>query len=118
MGGCQNCGPFWGTLNDRCRIIIGTQKGTIILTTTYMVLMKFLGGLLGSVLGYEGSATVLCGFLDGGVFLLRGFLLTRQGRCPGHFRPKTQTSYTSLLTQPFLIPCRIYCISKCKRTGY
>ena len=34
MGGCQNYGPFLGTLNIRCRIIIGTQKGTIILTTT------------------------------------------------------------------------------------
>ena len=33
MGGCQNYGPFWGTLNIRGRIIIGTQKGTIILTT-------------------------------------------------------------------------------------
>ena len=28
--------PFWGTLNNRCRIILGTQKGTIILTTTYI----------------------------------------------------------------------------------
>ena len=36
MGGCQNYGPFWGSLNNRCRIIIGTQKGTIILTTTHM----------------------------------------------------------------------------------
>ena len=27
---------FWGTLNNRCRIIIGTQKGTIILTTTHI----------------------------------------------------------------------------------
>ena len=27
--------PFWGTLNIRGRIIIGTQKGTIILTTTH-----------------------------------------------------------------------------------
>ena len=26
--------PFWGTLNNRCRITIGTQKGTLILTTT------------------------------------------------------------------------------------
>ena len=26
--------PFGGTLNIRCRIIVGTQKGTIILTTT------------------------------------------------------------------------------------
>ena len=37
MGGCQNYGPFLGTLNIRCRIIIGIQKGTIILTTTKMV---------------------------------------------------------------------------------
>ena len=37
MGGCQNYGPFLGTLNNRCRIIIGTQKGTIILTTTHNV---------------------------------------------------------------------------------
>ena len=29
--------PFWGTLNIRCRIIIRTQKGTLILTTTHMV---------------------------------------------------------------------------------
>ena len=36
MGGCQNYGPFLGTLNIRCRIIIGIQKGTIILTTTYI----------------------------------------------------------------------------------
>ena len=31
MGGCQKDGPFLGTLNIRCRIIMGTQKGTIIL---------------------------------------------------------------------------------------
>ena len=36
MGGCQNYGPFLGTLNIRGRIIIGTQKGTIILTTSHM----------------------------------------------------------------------------------
>ena len=36
MGGCQNYGPFLGTLNIRRRIIIGTQKGTIILTTTHI----------------------------------------------------------------------------------
>ena len=36
MSGCQNYGPFLGTLNIRCRIIIGIQKGTIILTTTQM----------------------------------------------------------------------------------
>ena len=34
VGGCQNYGPFLGTLNIRCRIIIGTQKGTNIFTTT------------------------------------------------------------------------------------
>ena len=27
MGGFQNDGPFLGTLNIRCRIIIGIQKG-------------------------------------------------------------------------------------------
>ena len=36
MGGCQNDGPFLGTLNIRCRTIIGTQTGTIILTTTHI----------------------------------------------------------------------------------
>ena len=36
MGGCQNYGPFLGTLINSCRIIIGTQKGTIILTTTHI----------------------------------------------------------------------------------
>ena len=40
MGGCQNYGPFLGTLNIRGRIIIGTQKGTIILTTTHIITMK------------------------------------------------------------------------------
>ena len=28
--------PFWGTLNNRCRIILGTQQGTLILTTTHI----------------------------------------------------------------------------------
>ena len=38
MGSCQNYGPFLGTLNNRCRTIIGTQKGAIILTTTHIFL--------------------------------------------------------------------------------
>ena len=36
MGGCQNYGPLLGPLNTWCRIIIGTHKGSIILTTTHM----------------------------------------------------------------------------------
>ena len=36
LGGCQNYGPFLGTLNIRCRTISRTQKGTIILTTTHL----------------------------------------------------------------------------------
>ena len=36
MGGCQNYDPFLGTLNIRCHVIMGIQKGTIILTTTLM----------------------------------------------------------------------------------
>ena len=34
MGGCQKYVPFLGTLNIRCRIILGIQKATIMLTTT------------------------------------------------------------------------------------
>ena len=45
MGGCQNCGPFLGTQNIRCRIITGTEKGTIILTTTHMGVMSKVAGL-------------------------------------------------------------------------
>ena len=37
MGGCQNYGPLLGPLNTRCRIILRTQKGTIILATIHMV---------------------------------------------------------------------------------
>ena len=37
VGSCQNYGPFLGTLNNRCRIIIRTQKGTLILTTTHVL---------------------------------------------------------------------------------
>ena len=40
MGGCQNCGPFLGTLNIRCRTIIGVQKRTIILTTTHIATLQ------------------------------------------------------------------------------
>ena len=36
MGGCLNYGPLLGTVNIRCRIMIGTPKGTIILTTTHI----------------------------------------------------------------------------------
>ena len=42
MGGCQNYGPFLGTLNIRGRIIMGIQKGTIILTTTHMYIYIYL----------------------------------------------------------------------------
>ena len=41
MGGCQNYDPFLGTLNLRCRTIIGIQKGTIILTTTHIGVLGF-----------------------------------------------------------------------------
>ena len=40
MGGCQNYGPLLGTLNIRCRIITGIQRGTIILKTTHMSKQK------------------------------------------------------------------------------
>ena len=34
MGGCQNYGPFLGAYYNTAPIIAGTQKGTLILTTT------------------------------------------------------------------------------------
>ena len=37
MGGYQNYGPLLGPLNNRCRVILRTQKGTIVLITTQMV---------------------------------------------------------------------------------
>ena len=37
VGDCQNYGPFLGTLNIRCRIVIGIQKGTIILTSAHVL---------------------------------------------------------------------------------
>ena len=46
MGGCQNYRPFLGTQNIRCRIILGTQKGTIILTATHNWSLKFVSNLL------------------------------------------------------------------------
>ena len=36
MGGCQNYGPLLGPRNTECRIVIRTQKGTFLLTTTHM----------------------------------------------------------------------------------
>ena len=59
MGGCQNYGPFLGTLNTRCRIITGIQKGTIIiiLTTTHMSYSRYIpyihgrGSVLGNIFG-------------------------------------------------------------------
>ena len=34
-------GPVLGTLNNRCRIILRTQKGTLILTTTQVAQVDF-----------------------------------------------------------------------------
>ena len=36
MGGCQNYGSLLGPLNTRCRVILRTQKGTMILSTTHI----------------------------------------------------------------------------------
>ena len=36
-GWLSKLGSLLGTLNNRCRIIIGTPKGTIILTTTHII---------------------------------------------------------------------------------
>ena len=49
MGGCQNYDPFLDTLNSRCRIIIGIQKGIRILTATHI------GFWEGTIKGYTSS---------------------------------------------------------------
>ena len=41
--------PFLDTLTNKCRLILGIQKGTIILTTTHMV-----RGVLGVRVGVQG----------------------------------------------------------------
>ena len=41
VGGCQKYGPLWGRLNTRCRILLRTQEGTIILTITHVFHMTF-----------------------------------------------------------------------------
>ena len=62
MGGCQNYGPFLGTLNIRCRIIIGTQKGTIILTTAHMGALKNSGSLCRSFFHNKNHKVLGLGF--------------------------------------------------------
>ena len=67
MGSCQNDGPFLGTLNIRCRIIIRTQKGTIILTTIhiyiYTTIME-LGPRRPSPLWLLGSNSIIVVCMD------------------------------------------------------
>ena len=65
VGSCQNYGPFLDTLDIRCRIIIGTQKGTLILTTTHVVAVVCFGCRFGfSLATFEfnciGFAFFLC----------------------------------------------------------
>ena len=54
MGGCQNYGPFLGPYYNTAPNIYGTQKGTIILTTTHIncSLNSLKGGLYGRL--YRG----------------------------------------------------------------
>ena len=40
MGGSQNYAFLSGPLNTSCRIILGTKKGTLILTTTHMSIVR------------------------------------------------------------------------------
>ena len=78
MGGCQNYGPFLGTLNIRCRILIRTQKGTIILTIMQVAdlwqgkSLEFLGplaasGRIGGALTSRIKVLELLGFRGSGV---------------------------------------------------
>ena len=57
MGGYQNSDPFSGTLSIRCRIIIGIQKGTRILTNTHMLIGTWITNMAGTetILAKAGS---------------------------------------------------------------
>ena len=63
MGGCQNYGPLLGPLITRCRTIIRTEKGTIVLTTLIWLLFGVIlvGGLAIRALLFR--ADVRAGFL-------------------------------------------------------
>ena len=58
MGGYQNYGPLLGPPNTRCGIILRTQKGTIILTTTHIPLEEFLRALLESPFKSSGVCSM------------------------------------------------------------
>ena len=67
--------PFLGTLNTRGRIIIGTQKGTTILTTTHMSysLNSLKGGYIrGLYRGLRGILGVVHMSYSLNSFLLKG----------------------------------------------
>ena len=56
MGGCQNHGPFLDPYSSAAPHVQGTQKGTIILTTThilyvYMILFGIVFGFLSASIG-------------------------------------------------------------------
>ena len=62
MDGCQNYDPFLGTLNIRCRIIIGYPKiKTITLTTTHIVVHVTVGRIRASELATSQSFQVALG---------------------------------------------------------
>ena len=71
MGDCQNYGPFLGTLNISCRILVGIQQRTINLTTTHLGFGFYALGDWGfRVSGFRG--------LELGVSRQRGTLDTAQ----------------------------------------
>ena len=62
VGGCHKYGAFLGTLHITCRVIIGMQKGTILVTTTHVggrvqavSREHLLGGFETTMLGFRVS---------------------------------------------------------------
>ena len=53
--------PFLDTLNNRCRIILRTQKGTLILRATHVRYCKVLRGSGSFESGAHGLLFVSCG---------------------------------------------------------
>ena len=124
MGGCQNYGHFLGPDFSSAPIIQGTQKGTLILTTTHMFGASWVMGCegcspIGNVTAGGWQRFVACrwGFMPPsgkarsinpikpkvhrkGVYRLSVWLEWKE---PGCLRRSVRIDYDVLMANPFLI---------------
>ena len=114
MGGCQKYGPFLGTLNNRCRIIIGYPKGDPNFDNhpydiyTLADLFRHLGPMLWDLSGHRTNVVVL--FLSSGPLLWDFFghsdhcygTFSVAGKVPGHWGTNVMGLFRSWGTFSFI----------------